>query len=316
MYFGNIESGGANIVVYELIANAIDLYLRRQATTIVVEVQDSYIRVSDDGPGFEFHKNDPADEASPVERFLTFNHNTPTADGHAPHIHILGGGLGLAILNAASEKLVVTSSNGESTWSQTFGKGKIRSPPIISKDTPNTSGTTISIKLDKDIFGSHEPNLLELRKVIFELAHLYPGLHINFNQERFFSSNGLTDYGFLLWKRDCTPNNAAHRMFGHRGIVGEIEYQVAAMGHEENCPVIYSWVNGMSTVENGTHVQGFMNALGNNGWNPQIALVHVVMHNPRYAGPCRDALRSKQVQELLESELTNPIASFLANEKV
>lgn len=92
-------------MIYELIANGIDLFLAGSATLIHVRTNDETIIVADDGPGLPF-ENIVSDGQTRVERYLTTRHNAPTADDHAPHIHILSGGLGLAIVNAASSHLL------------------------------------------------------------------------------------------------------------------------------------------------------------------------------------------------------------------
>ena len=90
MYFGDLESEGANTVVYEMVANVVDLFLAGLAKKINIKINNNNILVSDDGPGFPFSKASPQDTSiNLVEHYLTHRHNSPTADDHAPHIHIL-----------------------------------------------------------------------------------------------------------------------------------------------------------------------------------------------------------------------------------
>ncbi|EDN66620.1 topoisomerase B subunit [Beggiatoa sp. PS] len=310
MYFGDIESGGANTVVYEIVANAVDIFLAGLAKKINIEVNNNNIIISDDGPGFPFFKASPQDTSiNLVEYYLTNFHNSPTADNHAPHIHILGRGLGLAVLNAASKKLAIESSDGEKLWTQNFGEGMVLSPATHESGNFPT-GSKVSITLDPMVFDNHGPNSFELRKIFFEVVHLYPGLSIEFEKECFYSNNGLVDLGYILLKKSASYMGMP-KMFRFHYQKKGIEFQVAALGDSKEGTEFRSWVNGCASVENGSHAKGLSSALRLNKWKPEIALIHVIMHDPKFAGPCRDALQMPEVLKVIEEKLTPEIKAFL-----
>lgn len=308
MYFGNIDIDGANNPVYELLANAIDQFLVGEVKTIKINIEGQNISVSDDGSGFNFDEKKIENDLSSIENFLIFHHNSPTADNHAPHIHVQNGGLGLAILNVASTNLKIESCHKNVTWTQEFSKGEILTS---AKSEVNNcrKGTTVSLTMDKEIFGSNKPNIIEIRKVVFETVHLYPELTIKLNNETFCSQNGLLDFGLLITKPNCHTTD--FKQFRFTTLKNNVSVQAVAIGTTNEKTQVHSWVNGSRTVENGSHVEGFKKALNKSNWNPEIVLIHVIMHNPQYAGPCKDAIVNNEVLKVVESELSIAVQQFL-----
>jgi DNA gyrase subunit B len=311
MYFGNINSLAVNNAIYEVVANSVDQYLAGKASKVSLKVNEHNILVCDDGAGLPFENEAPnGNHSNLVEYYLMNRHDSPTADDHAPHIHLVGGGLGLALVNAASERIAITSSNGSSVWKQTFGQGRIlsRSTKVKNK-TP--SGTTFEIQLDKELFEYNKPDHFDLRKTMFELAHFYPGLVVEFQDERFVAKNGLLDLACIHYKN--LPAAWAHDppiKFFHSGITEGVQIQVAAIGETGDETEYLSWVNGASTVEGGTHVEGLKLAFSEACWNPKLALIQVIMHDPRFAGPSKDALRSIDVKDEVKEYLSTLLVDF------
>ncbi len=156
MYFG--DTTAFNEIVYEIVANSIDQFLAGNATRVNIKFENESAIVSDDGTDLPFLEKSPGDkQANLVEHYFVHRHDAPTADGHAPHIHVLSsGGHGLAVVNCASETIHVESCNGTKKYLQSFGKGEIQSSPVI-ENSSGTPGTTIRFKLNKEIFRSCHP---------------------------------------------------------------------------------------------------------------------------------------------------------------
>ena len=77
-------------------------------------------------------------------------------------------------------------------WTLDFVDSKLTGEPKCYPDKTGR-GTIISVELDQTFFGDNYFNRDELRKIFFELAHLYRGLSISFDGEKFLSRNGLLD---------------------------------------------------------------------------------------------------------------------------
>jgi hypothetical protein len=99
MYIGPTDSKGIEHLAGELIANSLDQFLAGKVSRIAVQLHGARISVSDDGSGFDW-KGSRKDGRSLAEHYLIHYHNTPTADGHAPHIHLTSQGVGLVLVNA------------------------------------------------------------------------------------------------------------------------------------------------------------------------------------------------------------------------
>ncbi|GAB2884420.1 hypothetical protein GCM10027180_13480 [Microbulbifer echini] len=313
MYFGGIGSLAINNAIYELIANAIDQYLMGHATKIKVVIDGSIIKVSDDGRGFPFDVNAPIEECSNlVEFYCLYRHNLPTADHHAPHIHILAGGLGLAVVNAASEYIKVKSSDGHRVYRQSFGGGQVRSA-CEAESVVSDKGTELELVVDRELFQTSLPDMPALRKTLFELVHFYPGLTIEFQEERFLTERGLLDLAFVRY----SPSSAGYslgvpRQFYYEGADSGVQIQVAALGCFDSTEY-KSWVNGIETVEGGVHIDGLETAFIKAGWRPKLALIHVIMHDPQYAGPCKDALCAPKVANVVEKLVGESLAQLLTD---
>jgi DNA gyrase subunit B len=74
-------------------------------------------------------------------------------------------------------------------------------------------------------------------------------------------------------------------------------------------------VNGIKTVEQGSHMQGFSQALKAVGWKPELSLIHVVMHDPKYAGPTRTKLDAPHIRKVVKNALQEPLRHHLEMNK-
>lgn len=312
MYLGSTEPRGINILVYELVANSVDQFLAGSASTIKVRTNSQLIVVEDDGPGMPFGKTDQNGQPL-VERYLTTNHNKPTADDHIPHIHILLGGMGLVVANALSSRLLIESSDGKNLWRQTFGKGRIASEATC-EPSHRPQGTRIEMTLDTDIFGDRFLDRSEFRKTMFELVHFFPGLTIELDEERFHSKRGLLDLANLFYKGKCHLCLDQFRTFHFHGKQDDVQLQIAAIGESVKETEYFSWVNGGETVEGGTHVNGLKRVFRRVKWRPGVALIHVIMHDPRYAGPVKSALSNRDIANKIEAMLEEPMKTWLGKD--
>ncbi len=297
MYFGEISSMAVNTIVYEAIANAIDQYLLGNSTRLSVQINNELITISDDGKGLPFDRPSIDDNCEHLaESYFLNRHIKATADGHAPHVHTMNSGIGLVLVNAASESLIVRSCNGSQQYHQKFSKGNVLERSNIEDASGATAGTTLIIKPDAELFQGHGPHLSELRKTLFEVAHFYPGLIVEFQQERFLSTRGLIDLAYLWYsKPPAAWVNGSPKEYTFECFKEGVQVRIAALG-ESNEMECKSWVNGIETL-GGSHVEGAKKAFF--GVKPKLVLVHVIMHDPRYAGPCRDELVCPKVEDII-----------------
>lgn len=315
MYFGDINGLAVNTLIFELVVNSVDQFLAGKASMVKLLVcKDSFI-VSDDGPGLPFDiKPESNTNSNLAESYMLGRHDTATADNHVPHVHLsIGGGLGglgLALINAACTRIDITSSNGKSIYKQSFGRGKVLSE-MTKEPYSGESGTKFEVQIDTKLFEGHKPDFLSLRKTMFELAHFYPGLIVEYQDERFVAQQGLLDLAHIYYENDPACKREINpAKFYYQGRQDATYIQVAAVGDSDDVPLLRSWVNGSPSVEGGTHTDGLMLALNEVGWSPKLALIQVIMHDPKYAGPSRDALRNPETKEVVQNLLSSPLSKF------
>lgn len=334
MYFGSPEQAG-NVVVFELFANSIDQCLAGKASHINIQVADiqetdkqltrTRISISDNGEGMPFDKPLPKNLSAKgfhnlVEYYMTQHIDQPTADGHAPHVHVSPlsmGGLGLCVLNAGCSKMSVSSvkmdkDNNYKKWQQSFVKGRVVSPAQVTRTTETQTSTHIALILDSEIFPSPCIDFSALRKEIFEISHLFPSIKtVTLNDEVIAPKQGLLDLAVLYGYAD-----SQQRFFYHE-TVNDVEIQVACIASNyEPCDSLdkitfYSWVNGRRSNDGGTHVQGLLNALQIVSFIPNTAMISVLFHSPKYARPTRSKLATKWVTEVVETAVTKALKDWL-----
>ncbi|MEO0854520.1 MAG: hypothetical protein AAFY15_13610, partial [Cyanobacteria bacterium J06648_11] len=88
--------------------------------------------------------------------------------------------------------------------------------------------------------------------------------------------------------------------------------EVALFGSLETESHIYSWANGARTWERGSHVSGLFQALRAVRWKPELCLLHIVMHEPEFAGPTLTKLNVPHIRQIIYDALLDPIRDYKA----
>jgi DNA gyrase subunit B len=301
MYFGDNGPGGAVHVVNELVSNGIDQFLHGKASRVGVSFDGDRIVYSDDGPGIPFDVV-ASDGKSLGERYFTEFHDSPTADGHAPHIHIMNFGLGLMAVNSASQSFEVRTWRAGRRWTQNYHEGLPDGPPQSKQDSSEI-GTRISFRLDPTVFSVALPDTQRLRTLMFDATHLFPGITLDLGTETFHAPGGLAD--LVLHFRDENPSlfpfpdSESSANFGVNSHHADMQIQVGVLGDSTWPTIFRSWANGTATPLRGTHVDGLQDALQQVDWNPSVAMIHVVLQKPEFAGNIRGQLQNPEVRKLV-----------------
>lgn len=303
MYIGGTDSRGLNQLVIELLDNAADQFLAGRATQFDVQIDGRLAQISDDGPGLPFDV--PYDTAvSLAEHYLTSIHNKPTADGHAPHVHSNGSGLGMCIVAALTDHLVIDSWRNGQHWQQTYWQGEPTGRPNVSERGAIT-GTTFCLSPDPLIFKDRSFDLNALRRQFRITSHLLPGFRLTLQEESFYAPEGLAEWcAAIVGRHHQTPPLTVNCR------VGDYHVQAAAAGVAAKETEWHSFANGFETVLGGTHLAAFKRLLGYQWWKPAAALLHVTMMTPRYAGPTRGGLDVPEIYAPMKQALSSAIRDY------
>ena len=317
MYIGESGVEALQQLIDEVASNAIDQFLMGRASMLGVTVRDDGIEVRDDGPGMPFDIAGPEAGISLATHYLTTSHMTARADDHAPHVHLHRiGGCGLAMVVAYSRRFVCDSWRNGLLWRQSFTEGLPDAPPQIVAQGDGR-GTVIELHPDETVIGTGTPSHTLLRSTLFRAAHLFAGLRIELDDEAFCAKQGLADLLHLVTLRDgrWVDRPAFHWRGRHDGF--DIEAAATGFGRADRRDCIWrTWVNGRSTLGDGTHRHGFAQALGYARWRPANVMLHVIAHDPRFAGPTRDRYVSVPARAAVRQALKEPLDIYCRAQRI
>ena len=263
MYIGDTSTRGLHHLVYEVVDNSVDEAMAGYCDEIKITIHmDESISVQDNGRGIPTDPH-PYNGRPTSEVVLTVLHAGGKFGQGA--YKVSGGlhGVGVSVVNALSEWLVVTIARDGVEKTQRFERGE----PVteLSKGLPaNWRGTRIDYRPDKEIFEDVHHSLDTLKSRFKELAFLNPGLKITVNDERTGESreylfNGGIGAFVKYIDRDRMPlfENPVVLSGSRDNISIDVGFEYND-GYQEH---VYTYANLIHTIEGGTHLVGLRTAL-------------------------------------------------------
>ncbi len=273
MYIGSTGLSGLHHLIWEVVDNSVDEAMAGFCSTIVVTLlADGGCQVADDGRGVPVdpYPSGPHQGKSAAEVVLTVLHAGGKFGGEG--YKVSGGlhGVGVSVVNALSERLLIEIDKNGKRYSQEYAKGgKPQGALVEVGPTPpdgRTSGTTVTFWPDPMIFVAegiefHARTVLERLQT---MAFLNRGLIIEFRDERegkeqqvvYEYAGGVTDFVRHL-------NAAKEALFAKVVNYEEIDgdtgqtLDIAMQWNTGYYEGIHGYANGISTTEGGMHVEGF-----------------------------------------------------------
>jgi topoisomerase-4 subunit B len=248
MYIGKLGDGSAQddgiyVLIKEVIDNSIDEYVMGNGKKIDISIANGRITVRDYGRGIPLGK--VIDCVSKI--------NTGGKYDSAAFKKSVGlNGVGTKAVNALSHYFRVQSVRDGEVKIAEFEKGQLVKDHPIAKTT-ESNGTTIIFEPDDSIFRNYHFIADYIDQQIWNYAYLNSGLTLNFNNQKFFSKNGLLD----LLRSKTDENELRYPIIHLKGNDIEIALTHGNQYGEE----YYSFVNGQYTPLGGTHLAGFREAI-------------------------------------------------------
>jgi topoisomerase-4 subunit B len=344
MYIGGTDTAALHHLAAEVLDNAMDEAVAGHATRIEVTLaDDGTLTVVDNGRGIPVDPHPRFPEKSALEVIFTMLHSggkfTTGAYRTAGGLH----GVGISVVNALSEELVVEVARNRSGWRQRFSRGVALGPLEALGPVSNRRGTSVAFRPDREIFGPQarfDPE--RLYRLARSKAYLFGGVEIRWRcpaplasarvpEAQTFLFAGLADRLAEEVGAEATVTDApfAGRVTLADG-AGQVEW---AMHWTVAGEALHHWYcNTIPTPLGGTHEVGFRAAIlkGLKGFG-QLAqirrtadlaaedalagtriLLSLFIPQPQFQSQTKDRLASAEAQRLVEGAVRDHFELWLA----
>ncbi len=340
MYIGSTGVAGLHHLVWEVVDNAVDEAMAGHCDHIdVTLLPDGSIRVADDGRGIPVDPHPQYPEMSAAEVVLTVLHAGGKFGGSG--YKVSGGlhGVGVSVVNALSERLVLEVDRDGRRHRLEFADGGAPSGPLtVVGDAPGgRTGTTVTFWPDPEVFDTTEVSLRTLLERFRMMAYLNAGLSFCVRDERgaepveesFRYDGGIVDFV-------RTINSTKESLFGAVGSFGGeqdgAEVEVAFQWNTGFNEGLHSFANGIATGEGGMHEEGFRKALtnvvkryarekgklkdkdeleGEDIREGLTAIVSVRLQDPQFEGQTKAKLGNPYIRSFVERTTNTELAVWL-----
>jgi DNA gyrase subunit B len=345
MYIGDIGVKGLHHLVYEVVDNSIDEALAGYCKNIAVHIhEDNSISVQDDGRGIPTAMH-TKEKRSALEVVMTVLHAGGKFDKNT--YKVSGGlhGVGVSCVNALSTKLLVTVHREGKIFEQEY---KIGVPQYAVREIGESAitGTKVHFWPDHTIFQEsvYKREILEGR--LRELSFLNKRINITLTDLReldengapfvskFYSEGGIIDFVELLDKQ-ANRNAIIPKPLYVEGLdeATNVAVEVALTYNDDFKEHIFSYVNNINTIEGGTHVTGFRQALtrvfksygdkeglferakvaveGDDFREGLSAIISVKVPEPQFEGQTKTKLGNSEVSGVVQTTVARALEAYL-----
>ena len=352
MYIGGTDERAMHHLVAEVLDNSMDEAVAGHADTIWLEILDgNRVLVRDNGRGIPTDPHPKFKNKSALEVILTTLHSGGKFNNK---VYATSGGLhgvGVSVVNALSDDLVIEVARDRQSWVQTFSRGKPTTKLKSAGPAPNRRGTTVTFHPDPEIFGKQVFVPERLYRMVRSKAYLFRGVEIRWKcdkallpksgeipeEESFHFPGGLKDYvtSEIGARATVVPQPfAGEAKSENNGTAGgKVEWAVWWPSDEEG--FVRSYCNTVPTAEGGTHESGFRSALvrglkryaeltGNRKGSVITAddvldgaagLVSVFIEQPQFQGQTKEKLVSVEATKLVETIIGDNFEHWLTGDK-
>jgi topoisomerase-4 subunit B len=350
MFIGGTDERALHHLVAELLDNAMDEAVAGHASWIELRLDaDGAVTVRDNGRGIPTDPHPKFKDKSALEVILTTLHSGGKFSAKVYQTAAGLHGVGLSVVNALAEELVIEVARNRQLWRQHYRRGEPQGELERLGATPNRRGTMVTFRPDPEIFGASarfKPALLH--RMARSKAYLFRGVEIRWQcdpalvagldgvpeREVFHFPAGLEDFlKAMLAGRDCVTEGPFAGEAGLGDARSRVEWAIAWPRDEEAYQGFYC--NTVPTPQGGSHEQALRSALvrGLRAYGELIGqkkvaqvtaddllsgacvLLSLFIPEPQFQGQTKDRLLAPEAGRLVEQSLKDHFDHWLSGHR-
>ena len=337
MYIGDIGARGLHHLINEVVDNSIDEALAGYNDRVIVTIhKDQSVTVEDRGRGIPVDMH-PEEKKSALEVVMTVLHAGGKFDKNS--YKVSGGlhGVGVSVVNALSEWLIVEVRRDGKIYSQEYRQGIPKANvKQIGTYKSDYTGTKTTFMPDKEIFKTSKFHFDTVAERLRELAYLNKEVTMTLKDEAdgqeevYKFKGGLTDFVKYLDEN----RSPIHKPVYIEGEKDNTPVEIAFEYSDSYSENVHSYVNNINTIEGGTHLVGFRTALtrtfnnyayknglikdnnkisltGDDFKEGLTAVISVKVMEPQFEGQTKTKLGNGEVKSAVETLVGEKLSEFL-----
>jgi DNA gyrase subunit B len=335
MYIGGTGVDGLHHLIWEIVDNGIDEALAGHATEVQVTLMaDGGVTVFDNGRGIPTGVH-PKTGKSTVETVLTVLHAGGKFSGEG--YKVSGGlhGVGVSVVNALSERLIVNVYREGKVHHQEYVRGVPQGDLKMTGKT-DRQGTEITFYPDWTVMEKNSWNYETILDRLRHAAYLTKGIRTSLEDETtgvkygFYFEGGIQSYvKHLNIGKDVVDDD----VFYVDKTVKDVQIEIAMQYTDAYTEQIKTFANNVFNPDGGTHLTGFRSALtrvvndyarkqgllkekeeslsGEDCREGLTAVILVKLPDPQFEGQTKNKLGNPEVRGYVETVLTEYLNYYM-----